>query len=428
MAKIIIYPDSTLQKKLCERPSSSLVDISTISKIFRKVEKDGDQALIELTRKYDRVNLKKIIIGKNELKKLSRRTPKELRNAMQLAYKNIFNFHYKTFENNTAIIKQADGVRAWKKKAPISPVGLYIPGGRAPLFSTVLMLAIPASIAGCKDVVVCTPPNREGTLHPAIAFALDLCGIQTAYLCGGVQAVAAMALGTQSVPRVHKIFGPGNAWVTAAKQYALIQGRVSIDLPAGPSEVLVIADDRANPSWVAADLLSQCEHGPESQSVMLTTSLNLAKSVSHEAKTQLSVLGIHSPAQISWKNSRLIVLKNLQECFDFSNRYAPEHLILHMSGASTFVHNVWNAGSVFIGPYSTEPLGDYITGPNHTLPTSGYAAAWSGVTVESFVKTISFQEISKKGIHYLGPYAITMAEAEGLHAHAKAIQIRLENL
>ncbi|MCT4561196.1 MAG: histidinol dehydrogenase, partial [Crocinitomicaceae bacterium] len=306
-------------------------------------------------------------------------------------------------------------------------VGMYIPGGSAPLFSTVLMLGIPAQIAGCKEIVLCTPPNEKGEINPAIVYAAKLCGIENIARVGGIQAIAAMTFGTESIPQVSKIFGPGNAYVTAAKQRAQVMG-VAIDMPAGPSEVLVIAGKKSEPSFVAADLLSQAEHGPDSQVVLLTTKEKIAQEVQEEVAKQLAVLPRKEVAQKAIDSSMIILLDSLKDCFEFSNLYAPEHLILAFDDASSKTDLIENAGSVFLGNYSCESAGDYASGTNHTLPTNGYANAYSGVSLDSFVKKITFQEISKKGIKNLGPIIEIMAEAEGLDAHKNAVSVRLKKL
>jgi histidinol dehydrogenase len=426
MAKVILYPSVNQWQKVCIRPSKNKTDENLIKNIFNKVRLNGDDALIYYTRHFDKVNLRGLLLHRNEIQKASKKISPQLKTAIKRAYDNIHRFHAQTFNRKKSKrVVGADGVKAWRESVPISKAGLYIPGGHAPLFSTVLMLCIPARLAGCEELVICTPPSKEGGIHPAMAYALELCGVEKVFLCGGAQAIAAMAYGTQSVPKVYKIFGPGNAWVTAAKMYALQQGLVAIDMPAGPSEVLVIADEYAKPDWVSADLLSQCEHGPDSQAILLTTSENFAKSVQKAAREQLKSLPGNSFAHLSWKNSVLAVVRSTEECIRLSNLYAPEHLIIQSRDAESLRKKVMNAGSVFLGPWSTEPLGDYITGPNHTLPTAGHAMAWSGISVESFMKSITFQEVTSRGIQRLGTHAVEMALAEGLPAHAQAIKIRL---
>jgi histidinol dehydrogenase len=426
MAKILLYPSIKQWEKVCIRPSKNKTDEKLIKNIFSKVRLNGDEALIHYTRQFDKVHLSGLSLHRIEIQKAAKKISPQLKNALKRAYDNIHRFHAQTFKNEKGLrVVKSDGLKAWRESKPISKVGLYIPGGNAPLFSTVLMLCIPAHIAGCEELVICTPPSKEGGIHPAMAYAFELCGVEKVFLCGGTQAIAAMAYGTESVPKVYKIFGPGNAWVTAAKMYALQQGLVAIDMPAGPSEVLVIADEFAKPDWVAADLLSQCEHGPDSQAILLTTSENFAKAVQKAARGQLLSLPENSFAHLSWKNSVLAVVKNTEECIRLSNIYAPEHLIIQSKDVDLLRKKVMNAGSVFLGPWSTEPLGDYITGPNHTLPTAGHAAAWTGISVESFMKSITFQEVTNHGIQRLGTHAMEMALAEGLPAHAQAIKIRL---
>lgn len=428
MAKVLLYPSIKQWQKVCVRPSGKATDEKLIKKIFKLIKLNGDDALMYYTQFFDKINLTCLQLHPVEIRNAAKNVSPELKNALKLAYENIHRFHAQTFnpEKNLRIV-ESEEVKAWKEFVPIPKVGLYVPGGNAPLFSTVLMLCIPARIAGCEELVICTPPSKDGSIHPAMAYAFELCGVEKVFLCGGAQAIAAMAYGTQSVPKVYKIFGPGNAWVTAAKMYALQQGLVAIDMPAGPSEVLVIADEFARPDWVAADLLSQCEHGPDSQAVLLSTSESFVKAVQKAAREQLKTLPVKSFAHLSWENSVLAVVKSTEECMRLSNLYAPEHLIIQTKDMESLRNKVLNAGSVFLGARSTEPLGDYITGPNHTLPTAGHAMAWSGISVDSFMKSITFQEVSERGLQNLGPLAMEMAVAEGLLAHANAIKIRLNS-
>lgn len=424
MATILKYPDLEEWRKKCKRPAASSASMHVVSHIFEKIKRKGDDALVDFTRKYDKVELSSLKVSGKEIHDACLLVEHDLKKAMHHAFRNILRFHKKTSPKKFFEIKDKH-IHAWKKHIPLDVAGLYVPGGNAPLFSSVLMLGIPAMIAGCREVVLCTPPGPEGKIHPAILYAAHLCNIRKIFKCGGAQAIAAMALGTKTIPKADKIFGPGNVWVTAAKQYALGTGLSAIDMPAGPSELLIIADSSANPSWVAADLLSQCEHGPDSQTVLLTTSGNLLYTVQKEVQRQLLNLPSASLAYQSWNHSLLVVLKNLKKCVEYSNLYAPEHLMIHSGFPEKLTNYIRHAGSVFLGSLSTEPMGDYISGPNHTLPTAGFARAWSGLTVESFMKTITFQKISPAGLRKLGSHAIRMAMAEKLPAHAKAVQIRL---
>lgn len=422
--KLIKYPAKKDWKELTKRPASDLSQLqAVVDEIFQEVQNNGDQALIALTKKFDKCALEQVVVP---VEKLSSRINKDLQNAIDIAYRNIKTFHRTQIQEKEPKETTA-GVVCWREARAIEKVGLYIPGGSAPLFSTVLMLGIPAQIAGCKEIVLCTPPNEKGEINPAIVYAAKLCGIENIARVGGIQAIAAMTFGTESIPQVSKIFGPGNAYVTAAKQRAQVMG-VAIDMPAGPSEVLVIAGKKSEPSFVAADLLSQAEHGPDSQVVLLTTKEKIAKEVQEEVAKQLAVLPRIDVAQKAIDSSMIILLDSLKDCFEFSNLYAPEHLILAMEEASSKTEMIENAGSVFLGNYSCESAGDYASGTNHTLPTNGYANAYSGVSLDSFVKKITFQEISKKGIKNLGPIIEIMAEAEGLDAHKNAVSVRLKKL
>lgn len=422
--KLIKYPAKKDWKELTKRPASDLSQLqAVVDEIFQEVQSKGDQALIALTKKFDKCALEQVVVP---VEKLSSRINKDLQNAIDIAYRNIKTFHRTQIQEKEPKETTA-GVVCWREARPIEKVGLYIPGGSAPLFSTVLMLGIPAQIAGCKEIVLCTPPNEKGEINPAIVYAAKLCGIENIARVGGIQAIAAMTFGTESIPQVSKIFGPGNAYVTAAKQRAQVMG-VAIDMPAGPSEVLVIAGKKSEPSFVAADLLSQAEHGPDSQVVLLTTKEKIVQEVQEEVAKQLAVLPRKEVAQKAIDSSMIILLDSLKDCFEFSNLYAPEHLILAFDDASSKTDLIENAGSVFLGNYSCESAGDYASGTNHTLPTNGYANAYSGVSIDSFVKKITFQEISKKGIKNLGPIIEIMAEAEGLDAHKNAVSVRLKKL
>jgi len=426
MAKIILHPPVDKQKLLLQRPSSRKVDDKRILKIFSDVRKKGDAALRHYTRLFDKVTPERIKLNPSEIKKAEKEVPALLKQSIHKAYRAIRTFHEKTFiGKRISSVKTHPGITAWKKFVPLHTVGLYIPGGNAPLFSTVLMLGIPAQLSGCNKVVLCSPPSFSGKIHPAILFAARLCGIEEIYACGGVQAIAAMTLGTTVIPKVQKIFGPGNAWVTRAKWLAWSHFGVPMDMPAGPSEILVIADAFANPEWVAADLLSQCEHGPDSQAILLTTSEKLIREVKAAATHQLKKLPTGVFAKKSWKNSRLILLGSLQECVEWSNSYAPEHLHIHIQNYEKIAGEIINAGSVFLGKYCTESIGDYISGPNHTLPTSGFARSFSGISVESFMKTITFQQVSQSGLKHVAEHVIRMALAENLPAHAASVKIRI---
>lgn len=421
------YPQIAEWPALTERPQISSEKLNeTISNIFQTVEIMGDAAVRGFTKQFDNVEVPETRVTTTEIENARQLVSSELIEAIQLAIKNIERFHLSQQEE-TQTIETMPGVNCWRESRPIEKVGLYVPGGSAPLFSTVLMLGIPAKIAGCKEVVLCTPPQPDGTINPAILVAADLIGIKAIFKIGGIQAIAAMTNGTEQVPSVNKIFGPGNQYVTAAKEYALRKG-IAIDMPAGPSEVLIIADDSANASFVAADLLSQAEHGADSQVILLSTNLGFINQVNEELEKQLSLLPRKETAQKALENSRSIVLKTMEECMDFSNVYAPEHLIIATENASRLATKVISAGSVFIGNYSCESAGDYASGTNHTLPTNGYARGYSGVSLDSFVKKITFQELTAQGIQNIGPAIEIMAEAEGLFAHKNAVSLRLKTL
>lgn len=424
MMKAYTYPKRDKWFELAKRPSEGISQKeSLVRDILQLVKSDGDKALIDLTHKFDKVNLKNLKLKESEIKKADKGLSPTLKKAIDTAYKNIYRFHASQLIDKIEKIETMPGVVCWRKTVPIEKVGLYIPGGSAPLFSTVLMLGIPAKIAGCEEVILCSPPD----IHPAILYAAAKCGIKTIFCVGGAQAIAAMAYGTKSIPKVDKIFGPGNSFVTIAKQLVTQEG-VAIDMPAGPSEVLVIADDTANPAFVAADLLSQAEHGPDSQVILVSTSKDIVNAVTKELGNQLKKLPRKPIAEKALQNSRALLLKSLDEALAFSNLYATEHLILSCKNADKLAEKVVNAGSVFIGNYSPESAGDYASGTNHTLPTNGYARAYSGVSVDSFVKKITFQQISKEGLAKLGPTIETMAEAEQLKAHRNAVTLRLNTL
>ncbi|WP_276496069.1 histidinol dehydrogenase [Pontibacter litorisediminis] len=423
----IIKPAPDTWAELIKRPTKNLEELEPgILETFRLVQEQGDQALLQLAQKYDGVQLQQLLATEEEIAVADGKVPQELKEAILQAYSNIQLFHTQQAEP-VKQVETMNGVNCWRKSVAIDKVGLYIPGGTAPLFSTLLMLGVPARIAGCKDVVLCTPPAKDGSIHPAILYTASLLGITRIVKAGGAQAIAAMAFGTESVPAVYKIFGPGNQYVTVAKQLVSKTG-VAIDLPAGPSEVLVMADDSANPAFVAADLLSQAEHGADSQVVLLTTSEEVLQQVEQELEAQLNVLPRKEFAAKALDNSLGIILSSREEMLDFSNLYAPEHLILSVSDFEEVMDGITNAGSVFLGHYSPESAGDYASGTNHTLPTNGYARAYSGVSLDSFVKKITFQYITREGLQHIGKTIETMAEAEGLEAHKNAVTIRLKEL
>jgi histidinol dehydrogenase len=399
---------------------------SLVNEVLSDVQQDGDKALFRYTEKFDNVKLDGFEVSKDEIEKAIDLVSDELKDAIALAKRNIEKFHASQIRVEKEI-ETVEGVRCWRKSVAIEKVGLYIPGGSAPLFSTILMLAIPAKLAGCKEIVVCTPVNAKGEINAAILYTCDLVGIKNIYKVGGAQAIAAMATGTETIPQVYKIFGPGNQFVTKAKELVQQKG-VAIDMPAGPSEVLIIADETCNPSFVAADLLSQAEHGADSQVILLSDNREIISKVNIELDKQLESLPRKDVASEALKNSRAIILDNLDECIEFSNAYAPEHLIIASESASDCVDKIVNAGSVFLGNYSCESAGDYASGTNHTLPTNGFARNYSGVSVDSFVKKITFQKLDKKGIENIGPAIEIMAEAEELFAHKNAVTLRLNEI
>lgn len=424
--KSYINPPEKRWSELIKRPvADTALLIKSVTAIMNAVRKNGDSAIYQFSRQFDKVKLDTVKVSAGEIKEAGKQLSAHLKKAIQQAKQNITLFH-KAQQESISKIETMPGITCWRKPVAIEKVGLYIPGGSAPLFSTVLMLAIPAGIAGCKEIILCTPPDKKGNIHPAILYAAQLCGITSIFKIGGAQAIAAMAYGTESVPGVYKIFGPGNQYVTAAKQLVQQQG-VAIDMPAGPSEVLVIADDTAIPKFVAADLLSQAEHGPDSQVLLVTTSKSFAEKVKSEISNQLKILPRKNIAAAALKNSKIVVLSDIEQAIEFSNGYAPEHLILACSNAEKLSAKVTSAGSVFIGNYSPESAGDYASGTNHTLPTNGYAAMYSGVSLDSFVKKITFQKLSKQGLKNISDTVMTMAAAEGLDAHRNAVAIRIKN-
>jgi len=425
MMKQYEYPDKKEWAEIVERP---IADYSSLEKKVKKmmlnVKNKGDKAVFKYCKEFDGVKLKSLAVTQKEVDKAILSVPLELKTAILQAKINIELFH-NSQKTEVKKIETMPGVTCWRQSKGIEKVGLYIPGGTAPLFSTVLMLAIPAQIAECKEIILCTPPDKKGKINPAILFAAQLCGITKVYKVGGVQAIASMTFGTESIPKVFKIFGPGNQYVTMGKQMAQQYG-VAIDMPAGPSEVLVIADETADPEFVAADLLSQAEHGPDSQVILITTDEKLSKQVNKAITSQLQLLPRKVVAERSLKNSKLVIINNIEEAIELSDLYAPEHLIIICKNANEVAQQVSTAGSVFIGNYSPESAGDYGSGTNHTLPTNGYAAMYSGVSLDSFVKKITYQELTKEGLENIGQTVMTMAAAEGLDAHKNAISIRLK--
>ena len=426
--KIILNPDISKQQELLQRPQQERANVDTAVKdIIKLVRESGDEALFAFAEKFDKATLTTLRVTQAEIKDASDKVSPELKSAIQTAYQNIYKFHEACFTREYPVIETMPGMTCWRKSLPIQKVGLYIPGGTAPLFSTVLMLAIPAKIAGNKRIVLCSPTDADGNINPAVLYTANLCGITEIYKAGGAQAIAAMTYGTESIPAVDKIFGPGNAFVTRAKELAQQQG-IAIDIPAGPSEVLVIADQNANPTFVAADLLAQAEHGPDSQVILLTDSISLANAVNEQLDIQLSTLSRKQTAEKAIENSKTIVLENIEQCINWSDAYAPEHLIINTTNADEVATQIEVAGSIFIGSYTCESLGDYASGTNHTLPTYGYARNYSGVSVDSFVNKVTYQKATAQGIQNLGPAVKLMATAEGLDAHKNAVSVRLKEI
>ena len=425
--KVLKDPSKEKWAEIVRRPAlntESLFD--TVRGIIDRVRTEGDKAVIEYEATFDKAELTSLAVTNEELEEGVALVSEELKAAISLAKQNIERFHAaQKFVGKK--VETMPGVTCWQKAVGIEKVGLYIPGGTAPLFSTVLMLAVPAKIAGCKDIILCTPPDSKGKIHPAILFAARLAGVDRIFKAGGVQAIAAMAYGTESIPKVYKIFGPGNQYVTAAKQLVSLRD-VAIDMPAGPSEVEVLADDSANPVFVAADLLSQAEHGVDSQAILITTSERLQAAVVEEVERQLAELPRREIAEKSLANSKLILVNDMDEAVELTNEYAPEHLIVETSDYMEVAERVVNAGSVFLGSFSPESAGDYASGTNHTLPTNGYAKAYSGVSLDSFIRKITFQEICSDGMKAIGPAIETMAANEQLDAHKNAVTVRLRNI
>lgn len=423
--KTIKYPNKSTWKEILKRPALDSTSLeATVKSILADIKANGDSAVKKYALQFDKANLNSFEVNQNEIKSAETKISAELKNAIQNAKSNIEKFHSAQKEE-TQLIETTSGVNCWRKSVGIEKVGLYIPGGSAPLFSTVLMLGVPAKLAGCKEIILCTPSDSNGNINPAILFAAQLVGVTKILKVGGVQAIAAMAYGTESIPQVYKIFGPGNQYVTCAKQLINKEG-VAIDMPAGPSEVAVIADETCVPAFVAADLLSQAEHGADSQVILVSNSESVIKKVNEELELQLKALSRNTIAEKALQNSKAILVNSLEEGMELLNEYASEHLIIACSNADELAGKVVNAGSVFIGNYSCESAGDYASGTNHTLPTNGYAKAYSGVSLDSFVKKITFQKLSKEGINTIGKTIELMAEAEGLDAHKNAVSIRLK--
>lgn len=422
--KLVLNPNREQWAEIISRP---VIDNTTlrknVGKILSDVKKNGDRSLKKYSKKFDGVSLKKLQLGQKEIKRANQLVPEDLRTAMSIAKDNIIRFHSAQKEA-TLRIETMEGVVCWRKSVPIERVGIYIPGGTAPLFSTVLMLGLPAMIAGCKEVILFTPPAKDGSIHPAILYAASLVGISEVYACGGAQAIGAMAYGTKTIRKVDKIFGPGNQYVTAAKQLVQMEG-VAIDMPAGPSEVCVLADHTAKPAFIAADLLSQAEHGIDSQVLFVSISNSVLEDTIKELENQLNLLPRKEIAIRALDNSRAVFFEDKDEAMELVNAYAAEHLIIASDYAEELAESVIHAGSVFLGNFTPESAGDYASGTNHTLPTNGYARAYSGVSVDSYLRKITFQQISKTGINSIGKTVITMAQAEGLDAHANAVKIRL---
>lgn len=420
------YPKEEIWKEILQRPALNVSGLyDNVQAILDRVREEGDKALFEYEKMFDKIELQTLAVSEKELAEAAQSVSEELKTAIQTAAKNIEKFH-SAQKQEFKKVETTPGVTCWQKAVPITSVGLYIPGGSAPLFSTVLMLAIPARIAGCSEIVLCTPPDKNGNINPAILYAAQVAGVNRFFKLGGSQAIAAMAYGTESVPKVSKIFGPGNPYVTAAKQIVSLKD-VAIDMPAGPSEVEVIADANANPAYIAADLLSQAEHGMDSQSILLTTSAELIEKIEKEVEIQLNKLPRKEITAKSLEHSHLILLKDDSEIIRMTNMYAPEHLIIQTDNYLELAEQIVNAGSVFLGAYSPESAGDYASGTNHTLPTSGYAKAYSGVNLDSFLRKITFQELTKDGLNNLGPTIEIMAAGESLDAHKNAVNIRINS-
>lgn len=425
--KTYFFPDKAEWPAILQRPAIDHSALeATVSEVLQTIRKEGDQALKRYSKQFDGVDLADFVVSEEEIQAAEASLSDTLKTAIQVAKKNIAYFHEQQ-KSAVQVVETMPGVQCWRKSVGIEKVGLYIPGGTAPLFSTVLMLGIPAKLAGCQEIVLCSPPRTGGNVHPAIIYAAHLVGVTKIFKVGGVQAIGAMAYGTETVPQVYKIFGPGNQYVTAAKQLVNKEG-LPIDMPAGPSEVLVCADESANPDFVAADLLSQAEHGSDSQVLLVAFSKETVEAVQVALAAQLAQLPRKEIAEGALANSSAIVLKNRAEALTFINAYAPEHLILAVNDAEEMGEEIVNAGSVFLGNYTPESVGDYASGTNHTLPTNGFARSYSGVSLDSFVKKITFQKLSRQGLSLIGPSVETMAEAEELIAHKNAVTIRIKSL
>ena len=425
--KTIVNPNREGWEEILKRPTQKVEDIEkTVMEIFEDIKRHGDTAVLKYTSIFDGVILSDYLVSQQELEEAISRVPQNLKDAIEIAKNNIERFHAAQ-KTGKVEVETTKGITCWQEKRPIEKIGLYIPGGSAPLFSTVLMLVVPAKIAGCQEIVLCSPPNKEGKLADEILFTAQLCGVTKIIKVGGIQAIAGLTFGTETIPQVYKIFGPGNQFVTVAKQLAT-KFNVAIDIPAGPSELLVYADESAKASYVASDLLSQAEHGGDSQVILVTPSLKLLKEVEQEIENQLEELPRKSIAQAAINNSRLIVLESNEQALDLINEYGPEHFIICSENADYFVNEIRNAGSVFIGNYTPESAGDYASGTNHTLPTNGFSKSYSGVNLDSFTKSITFQKITETGLLNIGETIELMAEAEGLSAHKNAVSIRLKDL
>jgi histidinol dehydrogenase len=423
----IFNPQQKDWNKILERPTKKVDDIEgTVNEVFTDIQKNGDIAVARYTKKFDGVSLDSNLVSALEIKEAIDTVSEELKEAINFAKENITKFHLAQ-KTKKVIVETTNGVSCWQEKRPIQKVGLYIPGGTAPLFSTVLMLAIPAKIAGCKEIVLCSPPNKDGEIHPAILYTANLCGVTEIVKVGGIQAIAGFTFGTETIPQVYKIFGPGNQFVTVAKQLATKYG-VAIDMPAGPSELLIVADESSNASYVASDLLSQAEHGADSQVILVSTSKELINEVAIEIEKQILDLPRLGIAQKAITNSKSIFVENDKIALDLINEYGPEHFIVCTNNNNFYIDNIENAGSVFIGNYTPESAGDYASGTNHTLPTNGFSKSYSGVNLDSFTKAITFQEISKEGIKNIGRSIEIMATTEGLQAHKNAVTLRLNDL
>ena len=425
--KKIVNPDKNQWEEILKRPTKGVEDVEkTVYQIFGEVKSRGNEAVAKYTQLFDGISLDTEIVSEEEIKAAESRISEELKEAINLAKDNIYRFHAAQ-KTEKVSVETTSGVHCWQEKKAIQKVGLYIPGGTAPLFSTILMLAVPAKIAGCEEIILCSPPDKKGELNPAILYTANLCGVSKIYKVGGIQAIAALTFGTETIPKVNKIFGPGNQFVTVAKQLAT-KYNVAVDMPAGPSELLVVADESANAAFVASDLLSQAEHGVDSQVILISLSEKFLDEVETAINKQLPGLQRNQIAKAAMENSRLIFVEDEQEALEMINEYGPEHFIICTENEDLFINGIINAGSVFIGNFTPESAGDYASGTNHTLPTNGYAKQYSGVNLDSFMRAVTFQRISKEGIKNIGSAIELMAEAEGLQAHKNAVTLRLNSL